>query len=50
MYVKRIKLEARLEREKRTTTSFDNNFLISIFRSLNEKAYDKVIEIMSQKR
>ena len=50
IHIKQIKMQKGLPRKDRITTGFDNKFLISVLRSINEKKYDIIVSLMSEAR
>ena len=49
-YIKGIKQQAALPIKDRTSTNFDNCFLIGVLRTLDEDRYDSIIEQINEKR
>ena len=45
-YVEKFKKQAALPKNYRIAVVFDNNFLISVFRSINESKYNEILQVM----
>ena len=50
VHIANIKYEASLPKQERSSTGFDNKFLISVFKSLDEDKYNQVLKIVAKNR